>query len=145
VRGVAADVRAGEAQVLAQQVDQQQPRFDLEVLSNSVTVMWMSCLAMVIGLPPARRPSSAPRPASTRAISRLYSTEPRRSAVGDAASAARRAASAMLSSVALRPFKNSSAAVERSGIGPAFVSASPTCVNPPLPSSVTCAAAAAVA
>src|SRR6266850_2461045 len=56
-----------------------------------------------------------------------------------------RAASAMLASLARRPVRNVSASAARAGIGPALVSARPTRSNAPLPSSVTWAAAAAVA
>src|SRR6266404_6165622 len=107
-------------------MDQEQPRFDLEVLGNSVD----RHVDVVHGhghRPPARSTAFfSARPASTRAISRLYSTDPRRSAVGDAASAALRAASAMFASVARLPVRKSSAAVARCGTGAALVSASPT-------------------
>src|SRR5437899_11440440 len=144
VRGVAADVRAGQAQVLAEQVDEQQPRLDLHAVRSAVDGQ----LDVMPGhgyQPPARSTAFfSARTASTRAIPRLYSTDPRRSAVGDAASAARRAASAMAASLTLFPIRASSAAEARAGTGPALVSAIPTCAKVPAPSSVTWAAAAAV-
>ena len=80
-----------------------------------------------------------------RAISRLYSTEPRRSGVGEQASAASRAASAMTASAGRLPTSASSASRERTGVGATLVRASPTWSNAPFVPSVTCAAAAAVA
>src|SRR6267142_567386 len=145
VRGVAADVRPGQAQVLAQEVDEQQPGLDPELVRGAVH----RHPDLVCGhghRPPARSTAFfSARAASTRPISRLYSTEPRRSALGDAAAAALRAASAMLASLARRPVRNVSASAARAGTGPALVSARPTRSNAPLPSSVTWAAAAAVA
>src|SRR5207253_10930071 len=145
VGGVAADVRAGQAQVLAEQVDEKQSRLDLHAVRSAVDGQ----LDVMRGhgyRPPARSTAFfSARAASTRAISRLYSTVPRRSAVGAAASAARRAASAMLASLGLFPIRTPSAAAARAGTGPALVRARPTCAKLPVPSSVTCAAAAAVA
>src|SRR5207237_8105878 len=144
MRGVAADVRAGQAEGLAQEVDEEQPRLDLDAVGNAVDGQ----LDVMPGhgyRPPARSTAFfSARAASTRAISRLYSTDPRRSAVGDAASAARRAASAMRASSARFPRRTSSAAEARTGTGPALVRARPTCAKWPAPSSVTWAAAAAV-
>src|SRR5437870_13357240 len=125
VRGVAADVRAGQAQVLAEQVDEKQSRLDLHAVRSAVDGQ----LDVMRGhgyRPPARSTAFfSARAASTRAISRLYSTVPRRSAVGAAASAARRAASAMLVSAAPFPSRQSSAGVERTRTGPAFLRARP--------------------
>src|SRR2546426_5168853 len=145
VGGVAADVRAGQAQVLAEQVDEKQSRLDLHAVRSAVDGQ----LDVMRGhgyRPPARSTAFfSARAASTRAISRLYSTDPRRSAVGDAASPAPRAASAMAASFTPFSIRASSAAPARPRTGPALVSAIPTCAKVPAPSSVTWAAAAAVA
>src|SRR6266850_1744663 len=91
VRGVAADVRPGQAQVLAQEVDEQQPGLDPELVRGAVH----RHPDLVCGhghRPPARSTAFfSARAASTRPISRLYSTEPRRSALGDATASARSA------------------------------------------------------
>src|SRR5712671_1013154 len=126
VGGVAADVRPGQPQILAEQMDQEQPRLDVDSMTRAVHPQF-DVMPGHGHRPPARSTAFfSARPASTRAISRLYSTDPRRSAVGDAASAALRAASAMLASFALLPMRKSSAAVARRGTGLALVSASPT-------------------
>src|SRR5262249_44585334 len=130
VGGVAADVRAGQAQVLAQEVHEEQPGLDLELLGSAVH-RHLDVVGRHGHLPPARSTASfSARAVSTRAISFLYSTVPSRSSDGDAASAALRAPSAMLLSVALRPVRNDSAAAARIGTGPALVSARPTLSNP---------------
>src|SRR5262249_40843540 len=144
VGGVAADVCTGQAQGLAQEMDEQQSRLDLRLMRLAVDVY----LDRVDrhDYPPARptaRPSA--RTASPRAISRLSSTEPRRSALGVAASAARRAASARVAPSGSLPTRWRSAVTAWTGTGPTFVSASPTRSIAPLAASVTCAAAAAVA
>ncbi len=82
--------------------------------------------------------------ASTRAISFLYSSDPRQSALGDAAAPARLPASANTSSLGAFPTRNFSASVTRMGLGPAFVSATPAFAIVP-PETVSCTATAAVA
>src|SRR6185436_13004139 len=102
MRRVAADVGAGQAQVLADEVHQQQPRLDLGFAHRAVhrdADLVFHALAL-------SRAAVNARPASTLAISRLYSTEPRRSALGDAAFAARRAASARVFASGVLPARN---------------------------------------
>src|SRR5215475_2888127 len=89
VGGVAPDVRTGQAQRLAQEVNEQQSRLDLRLMRLAVDLHLDRVERHDY---PLARPTA--RTAITRAISRLYSTEPRRSALGAAACAARRAASA---------------------------------------------------
>src|SRR5262249_5071342 len=145
VRRVAADVRAGEPQVLAQEMHEQQPRLDLALRGDAVDVDRDRVLRH--GHAPCARATAfaRARPVRTRAISVLYSTDPRRSASGDAALAASRAASASVPASGLLPRRNCSASAARTGVGPAFVRPMPArSISPPLPS-VTCAADAAVA
>src|SRR5215510_6392333 len=77
MRRIATDVGAGQPQHLADEVHEQQPRFDLRLVSGPVD----GHVDAVLGhgqRPPARSTAlRSARPASTRAISRLYSTDPR--------------------------------------------------------------------
>ena len=131
MRGVAADVGAGQPELLAQEVDQQQARLDLRVVRRPVH--GDPDLVLCHGYrPPARSTASfKARVASTRAISRLYSTEPRRSALGDAAFAARCAASARLAASGRLPVRNFSASAALIGVGPTLVSARPSPLDRP--------------
>src|SRR5260370_27185796 len=126
VRGVEADVRARQAQVFTQEVHEQEPRGNFGGLPRAVH----HHVDLVVGhgyLPSARWTAFLrARAASTRAISRLYSTEPRRSALGEHASPASRAASAMAVSEGRLLWRKSCAAWQRMGVGPPLVSASPT-------------------
>src|SRR5262245_56189725 len=123
VGGIAADVSADEPEDLADEVHEQEARLHvgLELLS-------------VDGhlddhphpLPPAR--SSAFRRARAvriRTRSRLYSTDPRRSAAGSAAAAASSAARVMAVASGRWPASAASAAVALMGTGPTFVSPIP--------------------
>src|SRR5437899_580387 len=133
VRGVAADVGAGEPEALAQQVDEQQARlhlcFEGRAVDGDVDVMLRHRY-----FPPARWAAlRKARTVSTRAISFLYSTEPRRSAPGLAAAPARRPASANAASSAFLPARYASAAVALTGVGPTLVSPIPArSTAPPL-------------
>ena len=81
--GVAADVGAGQPQVFAEEMDQQQARLDLGLVRGAVDGDRESCASPWLSVPsPARWPCCSARAVRTRAISRLYSTEPRRSALG---------------------------------------------------------------
>src|SRR5206468_12724285 len=86
VARVAADVRSGHAQIFAQEMDEEQARLDLSFLDLAVD-HHLDAMGPHGYLPPARSTAFfRARPVSTRAISRLYSTAPRRSALGWAAS-----------------------------------------------------------
>src|SRR5215468_4885141 len=139
VGGVAADVRTGQAQRLAQEVNEQQSRLDLRLMRLAVDLHLDRVDRHDY---PLARSTARPRArtAITRAISRLYSTEPRRSALGVAACAARRAASASLAPSGCLPVRCRSAATAWTGAGPTLVSASPTRSIAPFAASVTCAA-----
>src|SRR5262249_56742147 len=96
VRGVAADVGAREAQHLADEVDEEETRVHFGLSRRSVDGD-RDLVARHGYFPPARSTAFlSARAVSTRAISRLYSTEPDRSADGAVAAAARRAASAIV-------------------------------------------------
>src|SRR5438128_9037403 len=145
VGGVAADVRARQPQPLADEVDQEQPRLDLR-LAGAAVHRHLDLVRRHGYRPPARSTDFFnARAASTRAISRLYSTEPRRSAVGELACAALRAASPSAAASGFLPISRLSASAARTGTGPALVSASAARTLSPLDPSVTWAAAAAVA
>ena len=79
------------------------------------------------------------RPAITRTISRLYSSEPRRSAEGWASSDANRAASRMVSSSSFLPTRKDSAELALTGIGPALVRPIPACWHTPSDTVITAA------
>ena len=85
-------------------------------------------VAMALVLPgPARRPAVSARAVSTRAMSRLYSTEPRRSALGEAAAAASRRRLGDRSSVGVLADEEAARpSVAWIGVGPALVRPMPT-------------------
>src|SRR5512143_1448762 len=145
VAGVAADVGARHAQRFANEVHQQQAGLDLRRARRAVH----GHRDLVHGhdhCPPARRTAAfRARTVRTRAISRLYSTEPRRSAEGFVALAASRPASWSVASSGFLPARNFSASTALMGVGPALVSAMPALSMVPFAASVTCAAAPAVA
>src|SRR6185369_4389824 len=137
VGGVTADVRAGHGERLAQEMNQQEPRFDLRLVIAAVDLdvdlmvrhgqcSWAHWMARL-----------SARPVRTRAICRLYSTAPRRSAFGVAIAAARSAASAIRSAVGCWPVRKPSASVARSGVGPALVRAMPILATEPSAARVT--------
>src|SRR5215468_9260508 len=141
---VAADVRAREPEDLSDQVHEEETRLDvrLELLAvdghldlHDPHLPW-----------PARsRAFRMARPASTRTRSRLYSTEPRRSAAGSAASAANCAACLITASSRRLPLRAASARVALMGTGPTLVSPIPAASQAPPASRVSWAATAAVA
>src|SRR5438067_4366233 len=134
VGGVAADMRSGHAQVLAQEVDEEQARLDLRLLGVAVDGD-LDAMCRHGYLPPARSTAFLrARAVSTRAISRLYSTVPRRSALGSVAAAASRAASAMAAPSGFLPVRCFSAAVALMGVGPRLVRPMPArSTNPCVP------------
>src|SRR5712691_6795488 len=88
--------------------------------------------------PPARsRARVSALVVSTRTMSRLYSTEPRRSASGLAASAASCAARLMQSWSRRLPWRNAAAECPCSGVGPTLVRPIPARVQMPVASMVT--------
>src|SRR5262249_60293063 len=80
------------------------------------------------------------RVVSIRTRSFLYSTEPRRSAEGSAASAASSAARLMAASSGALPFSDASALVALIGVGPTLVSPTPPGCDAPVAADVHCAA-----
>src|SRR5262249_1592062 len=133
VRGVAADVRAREAEVLAQQVHEQQARLDVG-LSRGAVDRDGDVMACHRYLPAARWAAlRRARTVSTRAMSFLYSTVPRRSAPGFAADEAMRPASAKTDSSGFLPARKLSASRALMGVGPTLVSPMPArSITPPL-------------
>ena len=61
VGGVAAPVRAGQAQVVAQEMDQQQPRLDIARVTRSPLTVMVTCMSGLLSLGPAGG-GSAQRP-----------------------------------------------------------------------------------
>src|SRR5437762_5624461 len=123
-------------------MDEQQARFDLDLARLAVHRQ----LDLVPGhhRPPARAAArSIARAMRTRAISRLYSTLPRRSAAGSAAAAACRATAATVAASGLRPASVRAASTQWTGVGPTLVSARPALATVPSAASASCAAAAA--
>src|SRR5690606_24405412 len=160
VRGVAADVRAGQPERLADQVHQQRAGLDLRHTLGAVH-RHPDLVVRHGQRPPAvaytRSPGTAARPSArsrarrsarivnTRTRSRLYSAEPRRSAVGCASSAASRPASRIVASSSGLPARNASVRTALIGMGPTLVRPTPARVHVPSSASVPCAATAAVA
>src|SRR5262252_3912599 len=85
MRRVAADVRARQPQVLAQEMNEKQSRFDFALARGAVDVD--GDVVFRHGYSPCARATAfaRARAVKTRDISFLYSTEPRRSAAGDVA------------------------------------------------------------
>src|SRR5262249_8758833 len=127
------------------EVNEKQSRLDLSLARGAVDVE--RDVVSRHGYAPCARATAFARARAvrTRAISFLYSTEPRRSADGDVACAASFEAAAIASASGFLPFNNCSAAVALIGVGPTLVRTIPTFSIVPLAPSVTCAAAAAVA
>src|SRR5215813_314141 len=141
---VAADVRAREPEDLADQVHEEETRLDvcLELLAVD---RHLDLHAPHLPWPARSRAFRMARPASTRTRSRLYSTEPRRSAAGSAASAASCAAWLITASSRRLPLRAASARVALMGTGPTLVSPIPAASQAPPASRVSWAATAAVA
>src|ERR1700736_162004 len=141
---VTSDVRPGESEFFPEEVHEQQPRLDLRIGFLAVDGDG-DRLAHVH--PPPRARSEArfnPRSVKTRTRLRLYSTEPRWSAFGSAASAARAAACLMAASSSRTPLSDASAFSALMFCGPTAVSPMPA--DPTLPSSMRrCTATATVA
>src|SRR5262245_12342095 len=145
MRGVAADVGPRHAEHFADEVHQEQARLDFRFVRRAVD----GHADLVPGhgyFPPARCTAlRSARAVSTRAISRLYSTEPRRSAPGALFAAAIFAASPIVLSSGTLPARNFAASPASTGVTPALVRAIPARSTAPLPSRVNCTAAAATA
>src|SRR5262245_53366858 len=143
VCGVTADVRAGQPEHVADQVDQQQPRLRLRFVLFAVD---RHLDAHGSHLPPARSIAFlSARAVSTLTRSFLYSTEPLRSADGWAASLASSAARLIAASSGRFPRSAASAASALIGVGPTFARPMPTCVHTPPASRSICTATAAAA
>ena len=136
--GIAANVRASQAQDITQEMHEEEPRLDLRLAAMPLTVTRMRCVVMPLSClvlryaacPLARsRARVSALLVSTRTISRLYSIEPRRSASGLAASAASCAACAMLSWSRRLPWSKASAGCAFSGVGPTLVRPIPACAD----------------
>src|SRR5438067_7490796 len=126
-------------------MDEEEARLDLRLLHLAVHGH-LDAMRRHGYLPPARSMAFLrARTVSTRAISRLYSTVPRRSALGSVACAASRAASAMLAPSGFLPVRYFSAAVALMGVGPRLVRPIPARSTKPCVPITTYAAEAAVA
>src|SRR4030095_1416939 len=144
VGGVPPDMGAGEPEHLPDQVDQQQPRLDVRLVLLAID---RDLDQHRRHLPPPAR-SAALRIAgavSPRTRSFLYSTEPRRSALGSAASAARAAAVLIAASSGFFPLSAAAALVAEIGMEPTLVRPIPTVSQAPAGSRVSWTATAAVA
>src|SRR5215813_4114999 len=141
---VAADVRAREPEDLADQVHEEETRLDvcLELLAID---SHLDLHAPHLPWPARSKAFRMARPVNTLTRSRLYSTEPRRSAAGSAASAASWAACLIAASSGRLPLRAASARVALMGTDPTLVSPMPAASQAPLASRVSCAATAAVA
>src|ERR1041384_918855 len=117
-RGVAPDVRAGEAQVGAQEVDQQHARLDVTRALGTVDGERDFHLRPSFALATA---VFSPRWTKTLTTSFLYAALPRTSSLGSAAWAASRAASAITLSVGSLPWSERSASVAWMLVGPTAV------------------------
>ena len=118
-------------------MDEQQTRVDLPLLRGPVH-RDANRVRRHCQRPPARSTAFvSARAVSTRAISRLYSTDPRRSADGDVACPASFAASAMVFASGFFFCRNFSASTARIAVGPAAVSAMPARSTVPSAASVS--------
>src|SRR4029079_7151069 len=138
---VAAPVRAGQVEVVADEVDEQRARLDvgaalLAVDGQGDLHQFSSRSARAVAVRSARS-------VSPRARWRLYSSDPRWSEVGEQSSAARSAAAANAASPGACPASDSWARSEVTA-APTAVSAIPACAIDP-PSIRTAAATAATA
>src|SRR5712691_4574268 len=145
VRSVAADVGARHPEHFADEVHEEEPRLDFRLARGAVD----GHADLVLGhshFPPARCTAlRSARAVKTRAISFLYSTEPRRSALGELFAPAILAASAIVFSSGFLPARYFAASAASTGVRPAFVRAMPARTTAPFPSRVSCTAAAATA
>src|SRR4029077_7323766 len=117
-RRVASDVSAGQPEVGAKEVDEQDARLDVAAPLRAVDFESdLHCPASFARCTAVLRP----RCTNTRTTSFLYAALPRMSSFGSAASAASRAASANTSSVACLPCRNRSASTAWMFLGPTAV------------------------
>src|SRR6202022_3806854 len=117
-RRVAPDVRAGEQQVAAQKVDEQDTRLDVRAPLYSVDAhRHLHALTSWARARAALRP----RCTKTRTTSFLYAAVPRMSSLGSDAAAARLAASAITSSVNSWPISACSASLALMFVAPTDV------------------------
>src|SRR5277367_5259170 len=152
--GVTSDVSAGQSSKSADEVDQQQPGFNLGFANtpiyfdlNQLFLRHVSVLrvfpdiyfrARSFARARARRVSSLTRPF-------LYSAGPRKSELGSAASEASWDAWAIADSSSFFPRKDSSALLAFTGVAPTLVKPIPAFWHVPPPSMVNCTATPAVA
>src|SRR5262249_13489408 len=121
MRGVAADVGSRQAQHFADEVDQQETGLDLPRTRGPVHGE-CDFVHSHDHRPPARSTAFlSARATITRAISRLYSIEPRLSPLGALFVAASRAASAIVFSSGTLPTRERAASAASTGVGPAMV------------------------
>ena len=88
VRRVAADVGAGEPQILADEVDEQQARLDVGLVLLAVDGELDRVIALTSSPSWRAHAPGAARAGQHSTRSRLYSADPRRSSLGSAAAAA---------------------------------------------------------
>src|SRR5712692_4436179 len=145
MRGVAADVGSSHAKDFADKVHEQESRLDLRLAHRAVD-RYADLVFCHGHFPPARCTAlRSARVVRTRAISFLYSTEPRRSAEGELFAAAIFAASAIVFSSGILPVRNFAASPASTGVRPALVRPMAARSIAPFAFSVNCTAAAATA
>src|SRR6185295_8679998 len=110
---------------LADQVHEEQPRLDVGFVFFPVDRHLDEHGPYLPGAPARSRARCSARAVRTRTRSVLYSTDPRRSAVGSAAAAASPAARAITASSSRWPVRAASARGALRGMAPTFVSPMP--------------------
>src|SRR5262245_41240160 len=146
VGGIAADMSPGQAEHVADAVDEQKPRLDIGFHIAAVHLD-ANLLLRHRYFPPRLRSKArlSARTVNTRTRSRLYSSDPRRSAVGADSSAASSAARLIDSPSIFFPRKAASAFSALTGVRPTLVSPIPTRSQTSSLPTVNCAATPAVA
>src|SRR5712691_10134786 len=141
---VAPDMGAGQPQHVPDQVDQQEARLDVSLVLLAVD-RELDPHRPHLPSPARSRALRSARAVNTRTMSRLYSTDPRRSSLGWAASAQSWAARLMAASSGRVALRAASAPVALMAVRPTLVRPIPTWSQAPLAPSVSCTATAAVA
>src|SRR5947209_18568946 len=117
---VAPDMGAGQRQHVPDQVDQQEARLDVSLVLLAVD-RELDPLRPHLSSPARSRALRSARAVNTRTMSRLYSTDPRRSSLGWAASAQSWAARLMAASSGRLPVRAASARVALMAVRPTLV------------------------
>src|SRR5258706_15524060 len=142
---IAAHVRARHPEHFGDKVHEQKARLDFRLAHRAVDG-YADLVHRHGQFPPARCTAfRSARVVRTRAISFLYSTVPRRSALGELLTAASRAASARVFASGIFPMRYFAASTASTGVSPAFVRPMPARSIAPFFPRVSCTAAAATA